>query len=225
MPAKKTTTPAPAADIKETASTPAKTAPKKVVKKTSTLKAAAAAPVVAAKVAPVVEAAGGGADAEEADKPEESDLMEVSAVFFTKLQQMGTMITAIKSEYRALEKKWVREIKQAQKAAKRKRKVGNRAPSGFVKAARISDELAAFLGVDKGVEMARTDVTKEITAYVKKHELQDPANGRDINPDAKLKKLLHIGADDKLSYFNLQKFMSPHFHKKSDDAVPAVAAV
>jgi upstream activation factor subunit UAF30 len=222
MPAKKTTT-TPTADIKETASTPAKTAPKKVVKKAAAPKAAT--PVVAAKVAPVVEAAGGGvADAEEADKPEESDLMEVSAVFFTKLQQMGTMITAVKSEYRALEKKWVREIKQAQKAAKRKRKVGNRAPSGFVKAARISDELAAFLGVDKGVEMARTDVTKEITAYVKKHELQDPDNGRDINPDAKLKKLLHIGVDDKLSYFNLQKYMSPHFHKKGDDAPLAQVA-
>jgi len=216
MPAKKTTTTAPAADVKETASTPAKTAPKKVVKK-----AAVKAAPVAVTPAPVVEVP---AEIEEVEESKESDLMEVSAVFFTKLQQMGTMITAIKSEYRALEKKWVREIKQAQKAAKRKRKVGNRAPSGFVKAARISDELAAFLGVDKGVEMARTDVTKEITAYVKKHELQDPNNGRDINPDAKLKKLLHIGVDDKLSYFNLQKYMSPHFHKKGDDAPQAAAA-
>ena len=216
MPAKKTTT-TPTADIKETASTPAKTAPKKVVKKAA-VKAAAPAPTTAPE--PVVEAAA----PEEVEKPEESDLMEVSAVFFTKLQQMGTMITAIKSEYRALEKKWVREIKQSQKAAKKKRKVGNRAPSGFVKAARISDELAAFLGVDKGVEMARTDVTKEITAYVKAHSLQDKDNGRQINPDAKLKKLLHLGADDVLSYFNLQKFMSPHFHKKSDDAPQAAAA-
>jgi upstream activation factor subunit UAF30 len=71
--------------------------------------------------------------------------------------------------------------------------------------------------------MARTDVTKEITAYVKAHSLQDKDNGRQINPDAKLKKLLHLGADDVLSYFNLQKFMSPHFHKKSDD-LPQVAA-
>jgi len=134
---------------------------------------------------------------------------------------MGTMLTAIKTEYRALEKKWVKEIKQSQKAAKKKRKVGNRAPSGFVKAARISDELAAFLGVDKGVEMARTDVTKEITAYVKAHSLQDKDNGRQINPDAKLKKLLHLGADDVLSYFNLQKFMSPHFEKKSDQVAAA----
>jgi chromatin remodeling complex protein RSC6 len=218
MPAKKTTT-TPAADIKETASTPAKTAPKKVVKK-ATVKAAAPASVPET----VVEAAAAPTETEGVEKPEESDLMEVSAVFFTKLQQMGTMITAVKSEYRALEKKWIREIKQSQKAAKKKRKVGNRAPSGFVKAARISDELAAFLGVDKGVEMARTDVTKEITAYVKAHSLQDKDNGRQINPDAKLKKLLHLGADDVLSYFNLQRFMSPHFHKKSDDA-PQAAAV
>ncbi len=216
MPAKKTTT-TPTADIKETASTPAKTAPKKVVKKAAVKAATPAAPE------PVVESAAP-TETEVVEKPEESDLMEVSAVFFTKLQQMGTMITAIKSEYRALEKKWVREIKQSQKAAKKKRKVGNRAPSGFVKAARISDELAAFLGVDKGVEMARTDVTKEITAYVKAHSLQDKANGRQINPDAKLKKLLHLGADDVLSYFNLQRFMSPHFHKKSDDLPQAAAA-
>jgi len=210
MPAKKTTTPT--TTVNETPATPAKSAPKKVVKKATKAAAPAPEPVVEAPVAPVA------ASSEEAEKSEDNDLMETSAVFFTKLQQMGTMLTAIKTEYRALERKWVREIKQSQKLAKKKRKVGNRAPSGFVKAARISDELAAFLGVDKGVEMARTDVTKEITAYVKAHSLQDKDNGRQINPDAKLKKLLHLGSDDVLSYFNLQKFMSPHFHKKSDDA-------
>ena len=211
MPAKKTTTPAPAADVKET--TTPKTTKKVVKKSTPKVEAAAPEPVAEPVDAPV-----------ETEKSEDSDLMETSAVFFTKLHQMGTMLTAIKTEYRTLEKKWVKEIKQSQKAAKKKRKVGNRAPSGFVKAARISDELAAFLGVDKGVEMARTDVTKEITAYVKAHSLQDKDNGRQINPDAKLKKLLHLGADDVLSYFNLQKFMSPHFEKKSDQVAAAAAA-
>jgi len=207
MPAKKTTTPAhaPAADVKETA--PKTT--KKVVKK---------APKAEVAAAPAPEPVAEASAPAEAEKSEENDLMETSAVFFAKLQQLGTMLTAIKSEYRALEKKWVKEIKASQKAAKKKRKVGNRAPSGFVKAARISDELATFLGVDKGVEMARTDVTKEITAYVKAHSLQDKDNGRQINPDAKLKKLLHLKSDDVLSYFNLQKFMSPHFEKKGDQA-------
>lgn len=201
--------------ITKTTETPeTKTPTKKVtksVKKTTTPAPAPAPEVEAAPApAPVVE-----------EKEEENNLMEVSAVFFSKLQQLTTMLTQIKSEYRALEKKWVREVKQSQKAAKKKRKNGNRAPSGFVKAARISDDLADFLGVAKGVEMARTDVTKEITAYVKEHGLQDKDNGRQINPDSKLKKLLRLKAEDTLSYFNLQKYMSPHFYKKGDE-VPAV---
>ena len=154
---------------------------------------------------------------------EENNLLELSSVFFSKLQSMAQMITHLKSEYRALEKKWHREIKQSQKVAKKKRKNGNRAPSGFVKPTRISDELAGFLGVEKGVEMARTDVTKEITAYIRAHKLQDKDNGRQINPDTKLKKLLQIGGDDVLTYFNLQKYMSPHF-AKSTKAIAAAAA-
>ena len=54
--------------------------------------------------------------------------------------------------------------------------------------------------------------------------LQDKDNGRQINPDAKLKKLLHLKSDDVLSYFNLQKFMSPHFEKKADQVAAAQAA-
>jgi chromatin remodeling complex protein RSC6 len=200
--------------ITKTTETPeTKTPAKKVTKSVKKTATPVAAPEVdaAPAPAPVVE-----------EKEEENNLMEVSAVFFSKLQQLTTMLTQIKSEYRALEKKWVREVKQSQKAAKKKRKNGNRAPSGFVKAARISDDLADFLGVAKGVEMARTDVTKEITAYVKEHGLQDKDNGRQINPDSKLKKLLRLKAEDTLSYFNLQKYMSPHFYKKGDELPPVV---
>ena len=195
---KKTDAPATATEPK----TPAKKATK-VVKK------AVAKETPVKETAPV--AVPPPADAEPVS--EENNLLELSSVFFAKLQNMAQLITQLKSEYRALEKKWHREIKQSQKVAKKKRKNGNRAPSGFVKPTRISDELAAFLGVDKGVEMARTDVTKEITAYIRKYSLQDKDNGRQINPDAKLKKLLSLGGDDVLTYFNLQKFMSPHFAK------------
>ena len=61
--------------------------------------------------------------------------------------------------------------------------------------------------------MARTDVTKEINAYIRAHKLQDPENGRKINPDKKLAALLRIGKSDELTYFNLQRYMSPHFIK------------
>jgi upstream activation factor subunit UAF30 len=144
----------------------------------------------------------------------EAPLAEQSVEFLAKLQQLGTLINSIKSEYKALEKKWSREVKTAQKqSSKRKRKAGNRAPSGFVKPTKISDELASFLGKDKGAEMARTDVTREINTYIRAHKLQDSTNGRKINPDKKLAALLKLKTTDELTYFNLQKYMSPHFAK------------
>ena len=152
----------------------------------------------------------------------ESTLVEQSVEFLAKLQQLGVMISSLKTEYRSLEKKWSRDIKVAQKQSnKRKRKAGNRAPSGFVKPTKISDELASFLGKDKGTEMARTDVTREINTYIRAHKLQDSSNGRKINPDSKLATLLKLKKTDELTYFNLQKYMSPHFAKANKDAVVA----
>jgi upstream activation factor subunit UAF30 len=164
---------------------------------------AASAPVET----PLVDAAVSAADAE-------APLAEQSVEFLAKLQQLGTLISSLKTEYRTLEKKWSREIKAAQKqSSKRKRKAGNRAPSGFVKPTKISDELASFLGKEKGTEMARTDVTREINTYIRAHKLQDKDNGRKIIPDTKLATLLKLKKTDELTYFNLQKYMSPHFAK------------
>lgn len=142
--------------------------------------------------------------------------------FMSKLQQLSVMISALKTEYRTLEKKWTRDIKAAQKiSSKRKRKAGNRAPSGFVKPTKISDELASFLGKEKGSEMARTEVTRDINKYIRTNNLQDKENGRKINPDAKLSSLLKLKKTDELTYFNLQKFMSPHFAKAVKEPVSA----
>jgi upstream activation factor subunit UAF30 len=144
----------------------------------------------------------------------ESSLLEQSTEFNAKLQQLASVIATLKSEYKSLEKKWQRELKSANKQnSKRKRKSGNRQPSGFVKPTRISDELATFLGKEKGTEMARTAVTRDINAYIRTNKLQDDKNGRKINPDAALASLLKLQKDDTLTYFNLQRFMSPHFAK------------
>jgi len=91
---------------------------------------------------------------------------------------------------------------------------GRRVPSGFIKPALISDQLALFLGKPAGTKMARTDVTKEINTYIRVHGLQCPYNGRVINPDEKLRKLLRLSPNDELTYFNFQKYMKPHFHKE-----------
>ena len=139
--------------------------------------------------------------------------------FSAKLQQLIGVFTTIKNDFKTLEKSVSREMKIAQKAsAKKRQNSGNRKPSGFVKPARISDELAGFLGKDLGTEMSRTDVSKEINAYIVKHNLKNANNGRIIHPDAKLTKLLKVGKDDELTFFNLQKYMKPHFAKASDSA-------
>jgi chromatin remodeling complex protein RSC6 len=134
--------------------------------------------------------------------------------FSAKLQQMAGLFSTMKNDFKTLEKTVNREMKVAQKASsKRRRNVGNRKPSGFIKPTRISDELAEFLGRTVGTEMARTEVSKEINVYITTNSLQDKANGRQINPDAKLTKLLKLEKDDVLTYFNLQRYMKHHFIK------------
>jgi upstream activation factor subunit UAF30 len=186
-------------------------------KKPKAVKAEAAPVVVAPVPTPVVEEV-------HVDAPADGEipLAEQSVEFLTKLQQLGAMIASLKVEYRSLEKKWTRELKTAQKqSSKRKKRAGSRAPSGFVKPTRISDELAKFLEKPAGSEMARTEVTRDINKYIRTHKLQDEANGRKINPDSKLAALLKLNKTDELTYFNLQRYMSPHFAK----AVKAEVAV
>ena len=147
------------------------------------------------------------------DVAEHTELASQSSDFLAKLNKWVSEGNALKAEFKALEKRWTRELKNAQKSKKRTKRGGNRSPSGFVKPTKISDELAKFLEKPLGSEMARTEVTKEINNYIRAHSLQDKDNGRKIIPDTKLAGLLKISPSDELTYFNLQKYMSPHFPK------------
>ena len=150
----------------------------------------------------------------------ESALTHKLAEFGNKIQQVLALASALKNEYKAIEKSLARERKNAKKASfkKSRKSSGNRQPSGFIKPTRISDELAVFLGKPLGTEMARTAVSREINNYIRTNALQDKENGRKIIPDAKLTTLLKVSKDDALTYFNLQRFMKHHFIK------PEVAA-
>ena len=157
--------------------------------------------------------------------PDASALLSMYAAYSNKLQAAHATWTALRSEFRLLERQTTRELKNAQKASqKKKRKVGNRAPSGFVKPTLISNELAGFLGKPEGSEMARTDVTREINKYIRTNNLQDKENGRKIIPDKKLTSLLKLKKGDELTYFNLQRYMSPHFAKASSSASSVAAS-
>ena len=141
-----------------------------------------------------------------------------------KLTEVTSLLATVKQEARALEKRLTRELKAAQKAsAKKKAGKGNRSPSGFVKPTLISEELASFLEKPSGTEMARTEVTREINKYIRAHNLQCKENGRKIIPDAKLSKLLNLTKKDELTYFNLQRYMSPHFAKAGQAPAASVS--
>ncbi len=167
-------------------------------------------PVVAA---PTDEQAAAGADA--------STLSSKLSEFSSKIQQVTAILSTMKSDYKVLEKSVSRELKNASKSKRSKKAPNpNRQPSGFVKPSVISDELIKFLGKESGTMMSRVEVSKEINAYITANQLKDKVSGRQINPDAKLAKLLKVGKDEVLTYFNLQKYLKIHFIKA--DASPSV---
>lgn len=85
--------------------------------------------------------------------------------------------------------------------------------SDFVKPTDITPELAKFLGKHGTRKMSRSEVTRGINQYIREHKLQSKTNGRIISPDASLLKLLNVKPKEELTYFNLQKYMNPHFIK------------
>ena len=228
-PAVKSTPATPAAPVQSAEKTDAAPAPKPRSKKPKTepvVKAVSESqsqPVVQPVSAPVVEDVS--APAVAVAPVESASIANKMTEFSAKLQQLLSLFNTVRNDYKTLEKVVNREIKIAQKASSKKRRSNvNRKPSGFIKPTRISDELAAFLGKTIGTEMARTDVSREINTYIHSNGLQDTSNGRKINPDDKLTKLLKLNKEDELTYFNLQRYMKHHFIKAEVIAAEAAAA-
>jgi len=196
---------------------PAAAKPAKAPATPKAAKAVVAAPVSAP--APAVD----GAEASTAVSAELDGSVSTAlySSVLTKLQSAQAVLASIRSEVNELKRQHARELRAANKANKRRKTSANRAPSGFVKPTLISNELAAFLGKPEGSVLARTEVTREVNAYIRNQKLQDKDNGRKINPDAKLLKLLKLKKGEELTYFNLQKYMAAHFAKSS--AAPAAA--
>ena len=94
----------------------------------------------------------------------------------------------------------------AKKAPAAKKPVAKRTPNAaFMKAMNVSAALGAVIG---SAPAPRTEVTKKIWAYIKKHNLQDPANKRMINADDKLKAI--FGGKKQVSMFEMTKLVSAH---------------
>ncbi|MBC3874726.1 SWIB/MDM2 domain-containing protein [Undibacterium flavidum] len=77
--------------------------------------------------------------------------------------------------------------------------------AAFMKPMTLSPVLAAVIGA---APIPRTEVTKKIWEYIKKHKLQDEANKRNINADDKLKAV--FGGKKQVSMFEMTKLISGH---------------
>jgi chromatin remodeling complex protein RSC6 len=187
MPAKKTVAPAAATPATKSAK-PAE----KVVEKPVETKAAAPAPAAA----PATDAV--------------SPLADLAA----KIGVLASALKEAQNSLKVLTKEYDRMKKLVEKT-ERKRANARTQPSGFAKPTKISDEMCDFLGVPRGTELSRTDVTRKINAYVKQHNLNKPDNKRIILPDAKLKKILGVTGNEEVSFFVLQRYIKNHFLKST----------
>jgi len=96
--------------------------------------------------------------------------------------------------------------KSATKSAAKKSATAKRAPNpAFMKAMTPSGELAAVVGNNP---MPRTEITKKVWEYIRKNNLQDQANKRQINADDNLRKV--FGGKKSVSMFEMTKLVNQH---------------
>ncbi len=133
------------------------------------------------------------------DNKFQSEFSDLRNHFETAIQSAKDGLNLLKK----LEKMVNKDLK------KKKKKV----LSGFAKPCKISKELSKFLGKSNDELIARTDVTKQITQYIKTNKLFDEKNKRNIKPDDKLKKILNFDdiPNKQITYFNLQKALKHNF--------------
>ena len=199
-------------------------------KAASAAKATPAAPVKAAEpvkkaAAPVVEAKASGKKAVEkpvekvvvpetpvAENAEAAATVSLVDKVVAKINSLSVIIKETLAELKVLKKDY-EKMRKAVEKTERKRANARTNPNGFAKPTPITDELCHFLNVPVGSVMSRTQTTRAINAYIKEKNLNKPENKRIILPDPALRKLLNVKDGEEISFFSLQKFLSPLFKK------------
>ncbi len=197
---------------------PATTTPPVEVKKAAPKPKAAKVAPEASKEAPVVaeskEVSKDAVVGEVASEDKESSGDNVIQVLTEKLTALTTLNKEIQVALRQVAKSYDKLHKIVDKIQK-KRDNARKSPSGFAKPNKISDELCDFIGVPRGTEKSRTDITRYINSYVKEHNLNKPTNRRIILPDDKLKAILNVKEGEEVTFFILQRLISHHFPSKN----------
>lgn len=196
-------------------------------------------PVVVETPVPVVETP---VEPEVTEIPQESvSILEAIKLSLEKYASIRKEIREAELNLRNLRVLYKDEIKSNKSLKKRRRKDSGEKREilhGFQKPTLISDTLAEFLGLPKGSLLKRHEATKQIAAYVNKHECYGMLPGKDgvmklnktvIKPDAKLAKLfgpINILASKNrpelgclITYFNMHSFLKREGHFIKEDPV------
>ncbi|XP_022011392.1 upstream activation factor subunit spp27 isoform X3 [Helianthus annuus] len=115
----------------------------------------------------------------------------------------------------------VEEDSNGKSGSSRKSKKGNKEVKkkggGFTKLCTLSPQLQKFTGVP---ELARTEVVKQLWSYIREHDLQDPANRRNIRCDGLLQELFGV---DTIDMFQMNKALAKHIWPLNSDGAPVSA--
>jgi upstream activation factor subunit UAF30 len=127
-----------------------------------------------------------------------------------KVAKKATKKVAKKATKKVAKKKVAKKAtkkvaKKATKKVAKKAKVKRKPNPAFMKPLTPSKELAEIVGAKP---LPRTEVVKKLWIYIKKHDLQNPANRRNIIADAKLKPV--FGGKKEVSMFEMTKLVSKH---------------
>ena len=144
-------------------------------------------------------------------KQDSSDVFKDFETLINNLSQTKIQIMSVQQQIKILEKKVKKQFNSLKKESNKNKNKGNRKPSGFAKPTKVTKELCNFLNKKEGTEIARTEVTRILSTYIRLNNLQNKDNKKIILPDQKLKFLLGIIDNEELTYFNLLKYMNKHF--------------
>ena len=147
-----------------------------------------------------------------------SSVQDDVKAMLTQANTVRETVGVLVAELKRLEKRVARLQKEADKRRRKSKKpvegeeAKPRKLSIFELPTPLSNDLCSFLGLSNGSKESRSNVTKAITTYVKQHDLK---NKHTIAPDAKLTSLLRVKDGETLTYFNLQRYLNPHYLKPS----------
>ncbi len=163
------------------------------------------------------------------DAPAPVEVTGVQALFDAAIAQVEEMVESQRTMVSNLRKGWKlyqKESKESARSQERQKRLAKkdpnrkkREPTGFALASQITPALCQFLDLPAGTKLPRTQVTKKVTDYIRTQNLQNPEKKRSFVPDSKLGAILGplhtVDIDRGYDYFNLQRYLTPHFIKST----------